>query len=108
MVGEADSYYHPNNSNQGNVPPPQYDGQHGYGQPYGQQYGQPYEQPQPVYNGYQAPPPPEQQQPYARPPNGYGGADEKQSFDQTFKIEKPKWNDVWAGILVGSPTPSTT
>jgi hypothetical protein len=25
---------------------------------------------------------------------------EKPSFDQAFKIEKPKWNDLWAGILV--------
>lgn len=26
--------------------------------------------------------------------------DNKQSFEQTFKIEKPKLNDLWAGILV--------
>ncbi|KAI0149301.1 plasma-membrane choline transporter-domain-containing protein [Pestalotiopsis sp. NC0098] len=51
----------------------------------------------------------QQQQPYGQPPPGgppqnynnnnqnYG---EKPTFDQTFKIEKPKWNDLWAGILL--------
>ncbi len=43
------------------------------------------------------------------PPNqsaGYGGPPpqppqyEKESFDQVFRIEKPKYNDLWAGILV--------
>ena len=32
---------------------------------------------------------------YSRPPTG-----EKQSFDQAFKLEKPKYNDLWAGILL--------
>ena len=27
---------------------------------------------------------------------------EKQDFNQVFKIEKPKFNDIWAGILVGN------
>lgn len=27
---------------------------------------------------------------------------EKRTFDQTFKIEKPKWNDLWAGVLVSA------
>jgi len=32
---------------------------------------------------------------------GLGGASyEKQSFEQVFEIPRPKWNDVWAGILV--------
>ena len=26
--------------------------------------------------------------------------DGKQTFDQAFKLEKPKYNDLWAGILV--------
>jgi len=26
--------------------------------------------------------------------------DDKQTFQQTFKIEKPKWNDLWAGLLL--------
>lgn len=92
MAGEADSYY---NADQRGAP---------------QQYGQQPPQYQPQYEQqYQQPPPP--QQPY--PPqngngapmggqNGYQGEfDEKHSFDQQFKIEKPKWNDLWAGILVG-------
>lgn len=29
--------------------------------------------------------------------------DEKYGFDQAFKIEKPKYNDLWAGILVRLP-----
>ncbi|EEQ29834.1 pH nine-sensitive protein 1 [Microsporum canis] len=39
----------------------------------------------------------QQQQQQQQP--AYGGLDEKPTFEQTFKIEKPKWNDVWAGIL---------
>lgn len=35
----------------------------------------------------------EQQQPIA---------DGKQTFEQAFKLEKPKYNDLWAGILVKS------
>ena len=26
--------------------------------------------------------------------------DDKQTFQQTFKVEKPKWNDLWAGVLL--------
>jgi hypothetical protein len=26
----------------------------------------------------------------------------KQAFEQTFKVVKPRWNDLWAGILVRS------
>lgn len=52
--------------------------------------------------------PPAPQQP---PPN-YGqtfqntgpapmaSGDGKQTFDQAFKLDKPKYNDLWAGILV--------
>lgn len=88
-MGEADSYYNNSDQRGGHPPgpPPQYDAT------FGQQ--------QPVNNGYQAPPPPPQpQQQYAPPANGPGEFDEKQSFEQTFKVEKPKWNDIWAGILV--------
>ncbi|RYP35968.1 hypothetical protein DL766_002238 [Monosporascus sp. MC13-8B] len=69
-------------------PPPQAYGQPPYGQPpYGQpQYGQPQ---------YGQPPPPPPNQDYGNH-NGYG---EKTDFDQAFKIEGPKWNDLWAGIL---------
>ncbi|KAK0389000.1 hypothetical protein NLU13_2577 [Sarocladium strictum] len=72
---------------------PQY-GQQPYGQqPYGQQ---PYGQQQYDYNQSHQ----QQQQPYA-PNGGYeGGYDEKHSYDQAFKIDKPKYNDKWAGILL--------
>lgn len=34
--------------------------------------------------------------------NGYqqdGYGDNKQSFEQAFKLDKPKYNDWWAGLL---------
>lgn len=70
--GEARNYYN-------NQQAPNEYGQPQYVQP---QYGQPqYSQP-----GPQGP-----------PPNGYGN--EKPMFDQAFKLERPKYNDLWAGIL---------
>lgn len=45
-------------------------------------------------------PPPAQQQQYGYaqvPPSDY--TDEKVSFEQAFKVEKPRYNDIWAGIL---------
>lgn len=41
----------------------------------------------------------------SQPPPTYGQnfvppQDSKQTFHQTFKIEKPKYNDLWAGLLV--------
>ncbi|GAM88231.1 hypothetical protein ANO11243_062620 [Dothideomycetidae sp. 11243] len=50
----------------------------------GQQSGQ-YSQPPPDYN-----------QNYR--PSGFEGG-EKPTFEQAFKIEKPHWNDLWAGFL---------
>ncbi|KAK9435777.1 Choline transporter-like protein [Metarhizium brunneum] len=119
-MGEADSY-----ANGGNERgPPQQWGQQQYGQPYGQpqqsygqqpyqqqQYQQQYQQPPPQgyynqsqdqnQNGYHQPPPPDQ---YGAPPpysfNPPKGNDPNYSFDQAFKVEKPKWNDLWAGILL--------
>ena len=35
----------------------------------------------------------------AAPPLASGG---KQTFEQSFKLDKPKYNDLWAGILVGA------
>lgn len=64
--GEAGGYYN-------QQPPPQ---QYSQAPPnYGQNYGAPQQ------NGYGAP--------YA---DGYDGG--KPTFDQQFKVEKPKWNDV--------------
>lgn len=94
MSGQAASYY--NEVPQGQPPQPNYGyDQHGNYQqpnnppaPYPQRnYQQPtYEQP-PV----EAKPPPQYHQNV--PESGY-------SFDQAFKIEKPKWNDLWAGLLL--------
>lgn len=61
----------------------------------------PYQQPPDPHKQY-AQPPPNYGQNYP-PPNGpppNGAYAEKPSFDQAFKLDKPKYNDLWAGILV--------
>lgn len=92
--GEANGYY--NNTNEGDkYPPPQGQPPNNYQQE--QQYQQ-YQQSQANYN---------QQQQYSQAPPQYGpnqaafnqGA-EKPTFDQAFKVEKPKFNDWWAGALL--------
>lgn len=55
------------------------------------QYGSNYPPPQ----GPSPPQHPEQQHGYAQ--MNYG---EKPSFDQAFKLERPKYNDLWAGLLL--------
>lgn len=84
--GEAGSYYQ--------------QGQQDIGVQYQEpkQYQAPNGPPPQTYQQY----PPQQQQYNAQPPqNGkqaqgqYGG----QSFTQSFSIEKPKFNDIWAAIL---------
>lgn len=74
--GEADSYY---NGQSVNHPPPQPYGEHNYGGKNEQNYC---EAP-PTYGATFVPP-----------------QTNKQDFQQTFKVTKPKWNDLWAGILV--------
>ena len=41
---------------------------------------------------------------YMPPPPSYGqnftNGNEKPTFEQVFKAEKPKWNDIWAGLLL--------
>ena len=57
--------------------------------------------PQAAGNGNYQQPPPSYGQNYQNtggPPMAAG--DGKQTFDQVFKIDKPKYNDIWAGILV--------
>jgi hypothetical protein len=84
--GESAAYYNGAPQQQG-----YYQGQQ---QPYPQQppqYGQNYQQP---YSAPQGPPPPQQQHGYQQ--NSYG--DDK-TFEQQFKLEKPKYNDWWAGLL---------
>jgi hypothetical protein len=56
-----------------------------------QQQQQPYEQ-----KNYQQQPP--QYGNYA--PQNYDAVGEKQDFSQAFKLDKPKFNDWWAGLLV--------
>lgn len=110
MSGQAASYY--NEVPQGQPPQPNYgyDQQHGNYQqpnnppaPYPQpNYPQPnYQQPTYQQPPVEAKPPPQYHQNV--PESGY-------SFDQAFKIEKPKWNDLWAGLLVSftAIAPSTT
>ena len=74
--GAADSYY----NEPSNQAPMQYGQQPQYGQP-----------------------PPSYDQNNTKPTTGpqmEAGAGGKQSWDQTFKLDKPKYNDLWAGILV--------
>ncbi|DAA77951.1 TPA_exp: Uncharacterized protein A8136_5654 [Trichophyton benhamiae CBS 112371] len=76
-MGEAASYYNPGA---------------GTGQPPGDANYQ--HQPQPQHQPQQ-----HQQQQYVPQDAAYGELNEKQTFEQAFKVEKPKWNDLWAGIL---------
>lgn len=109
-MGEADQYF----NGSGDRNQPQYgQQQQQYGQQqqqWGQQqqYGQQQQWDQQQQQQYQPPPPQQQQggwnQPtYSAPPpysfNPPQGNDEKYGFDQAFKVEKPKYNDWWAGIL---------
>jgi len=103
--GAADSYY-------------QQQGQQDYAMQNQQQYppqGQQYQAPNgPPPQQYQQYPPPQQQQQYNGPPkqqyappppqNGNGKQDGppeygSHSFAQSFKVDKPKYNDLWAAIL---------
>ncbi|OAA50378.1 Choline transporter-like protein [Metarhizium rileyi] len=104
-MGEADSY-----ANGGNERgPPQQWRQQQYGQPYGQQQYQEQYQPHQQYQQQQQPPQgyynqSQNQNGYPQPPpysfNPPKGNDPNYTFDQAFKVEKPKWNDLWAGILL--------
>jgi hypothetical protein len=86
--GRADDYY--NGTDQGAYqqyqapqgPPPAQRMQYGQQQQYGMQE-QKYSQAPPTYR-----------QNFNLP------QDSKQDFQQTFKVDKPKYHDLWAGILV--------
>ncbi|KAF2226156.1 plasma-membrane choline transporter-domain-containing protein [Elsinoe ampelina] len=95
--GEASQYYNLEDQNAPKNYPNQPQGQYGQGQ-----YG--YEQQQ-NGNGYGYNN--QNQQNFSQQPPNYGqnygpatdfGGD-KPTFDQAFAISKPKWNDLWAGIL---------
>jgi hypothetical protein len=89
MSGQAASYYDPNQGfdaqDQGKTKPDNYNNgvnEHGNGG---------YQPPQNAPEAKPAAPPP-----YPDNPPPYS------TFDEAFKIEQPKWNDLWAGLLVGT------
>ena len=90
--GAADSYYKGSEMQPQAQYPPQ-----GYNNASGYQGGQ--------GAGYQQSPP-NYGQDYQNP--GGPSADGKQTFDQAFKLDRPKYNDLWAGILVGSSSRVTS
>lgn len=79
MSGESANYY---NAPPG--PPPQEANKAEYGGGYNQ-------------GGYTQQPPQYNTNNYG--PQSYEATGEKLGFEQAFKIEKPKWNDLWAGLL---------
>jgi hypothetical protein len=83
----AQNYYQNGEQHQQYAPPqgqPQY-------QPGGQQYDPKYQQGPPTYDAN-----------YGYGPTNYNPTGEKQDFNQAFKLERPRWNDLWAGVLVRS------
>lgn len=86
MSGQAASYYDPNQGfdaqGQGQTKP------NGNNE-FNDQRGNGYQPPQSVPEAKPAVPPP-----YPDNPPPYS------TFDEAFKIERPKWNDLWAGLLV--------
>lgn len=112
-TGEAAGYYGQlpdENSRGGYGPGPDEGSRGGYGPGPQMQYAQP---PYPPPPPQQQPPPQMQMQmqkppydPNQPPPYGYQAPQPgagPYTFDQAFKVEKPKWNDLWAGILVRRP-----
>lgn len=97
---EADNYYNDQSVCQRHLQPTQ---AQQYQQPLQIQYQSPAHLPprsygEHTYGG-------KSRQPYSEAPPTYGATfvppqTNKQDFQQTFKIAKPKWNDLWAGILV--------
>lgn len=115
--GQAADYYNSQNYGNGQYSQPQQGYQQQYAPPpgppsqsYQQQGYQQYAPPAgPHQQGYQQQqqqqPQPPQAPKYTQQPPTYGAnfvppQDDKQSFQDTFKIQKPKYNDVWAGLLV--------
>jgi len=87
MSGEAAGYY-----NAPSGPPPQAQNKEQFGGGYNQGNNQGYNQ-----GEYTQQPPQYGMNNYG--PQGYEATGQKIGFDQAFKIEKPKWNDWWAGLL---------
>ncbi|RAL07106.1 uncharacterized protein BO97DRAFT_438683 [Aspergillus homomorphus CBS 101889] len=93
MSGQAASYYNTDQSFGGPPPQQQQQQQPIYNNGYSQgAESQPY---QANDGGYQRGPEPK---PPQGPPPTYNQA--VYGFDEAFKVEKPKWNDLWAGLLL--------
>lgn len=107
MSGQAASYY---DSGQGfgtqAQPAPygksneNYSNGYGYDQRNHGNYQQPANYPQPANDQQPGPEQKPQQPPYPDNPPPYS------TFNEAFKIEKPKYNDIWAGLLVSFRNPS--
>ncbi|KAM7207635.1 Plasma-membrane choline transporter domain containing protein [Naviculisporaceae sp. PSN 640] len=116
MNGEGGHYYSPPGPpNSYQMHPMQNNGGYNYNQPYQGQYGNGYGDP--YGNGQYQPPPPQpsygnnpyqEQRPPPQPPKPAPGPDGNYgpdyggpppSYDEVFKVQKPKYNDLWAGIL---------
>jgi hypothetical protein len=107
--GAADAYYQEGQQDVGTQQRGQYQQQpYDYAAAQGGSFHSPPPQ-QPQYQ-QQAPPPQQYQQQgpppqqYPQQPPHYGkqpdtGNGEKMGFDQTFTIDRPKYNDVWAAVL---------
>ncbi|KJX95679.1 protein pns1 [Zymoseptoria brevis] len=92
--GQAQGYYN-EQQQYNNAPPPKQYQQYEQGPPPQQYQQQQYQQ---YDNGG---PGPQEQMP--NPPSygqNYSSPDGKAGFEQTFKVERPKWNDLWAGALL--------
>ncbi|CAG8903302.1 unnamed protein product [Penicillium salamii] len=99
MSGQAASYC----NNEGFAHPQAQPQQPAYGYNTGQgNYQQPNYQPQPQYQQNFQPQPDYQQPAEVKPPPNFqqNAPQSGYSFDEAFKIEKPKWNDLWAGLLL--------
>lgn len=86
MSGQAASYYDPN---QGFDAQGQRQAKPNGNNEFNDQRGNGYQPPQSAPEAKPAVPPP-----YPDNPPPYS------TFDEAFKIERPKWNDLWAGLLV--------
>ncbi|KAL2061608.1 hypothetical protein VTL71DRAFT_6985 [Oculimacula yallundae] len=101
--GQADGYYQSGqqdigmqNQQGGYGPQGQYTGGYQYQQQQGGYQQQPYQQQGPPPQQYpQQPPNYGNNMPPQNAPNGNG----KTGFEQTFKLDKPKYNDLWAALL---------
>lgn len=101
-MGEADKYMQGDPQQQfQDQGQSQHQNQAQYNQGYNNNNGGPYNA---AYNNNQQPTNGYQDHPYGPPPpysfNPPQAHDEKYSFNDAFKLEKPKYNDWWAGLLV--------